>query len=47
MANINWSEIIAYILRLIADGLDKKDAVNNAAKTFNISKDDIFKKFKN
>ena len=47
MANINWSEIIAYILRLIADCLDKKDAVNNAAKKFNISKDDIFKKFKN
>ena len=30
MANINWTEIIAYILRLIADGLDKKDAINNA-----------------
>ena len=34
MANINWSEIIAYILRLIADGLDKKDAINSAVKKF-------------
>ncbi len=47
MANINWSEIIAYILRLIADGLDKKDAINNAVKKFNISENEITKKFKN
>ena len=46
MANINWTEIIAYILRLIADGLDKKDAINNASSKFNISKNDITKYFK-
>ena len=46
MANINWTEVIAYILRLIADGLDKKDAINNASSKFNISKDDILKNFK-
>ena len=46
MANINWTEIIAYILRLIADGLDKKDAINNASSKFNISKDDITRNFK-
>jgi len=46
MANINWKEVIAYILRLIADGLDKKDAIDNAANKFNISKNDITKNFK-
>lgn len=46
MANINWTEIIAYILRLIADGLDKKDAINNASSKFNISKDEITRNFR-
>ena len=46
MANINWIEIIAYILRLIADGLDKKDAINNASSKFNISKDEITRNFR-
>lgn len=46
MANINWTEVIAYILRLIADGLDKKDAINNASSKFNISKNDITNNFK-
>ena len=46
MANINWTEVIAYILRLIADGLDKKDAIDNAASKFNISKNDITKNYK-
>lgn len=46
MADINWREIIAYILRLIADGLDKKEAISKAASIFKISKSDITKKFK-
>ena len=46
MANINWTEIIAYILRLIADGLDKKDAINNASSKLNISKDEITRNFR-
>ena len=46
MANINWTEVIAYILRLIADGLDKKDAINNASSKFNISKDEITRNFR-
>lgn len=46
MADINWKEIIAYILRLIADGLDKQDAISKAASKFNISKNDITRNFK-
>ena len=46
MANINWKEVIAYILRLIADGLARKDAINSASSKFNISKDEIKKNFK-
>ena len=46
MAEINWKEIIAYILRLIADGLDKQDAISKASSKFNISKNDITRNFK-
>ena len=46
MSNINWKEIIAYVLRLIADGLDKQDAISKAASKFNISKNDITRNFK-
>lgn len=46
MADINWKEIIAYILRLIADGLDKQDAISKASSKFNISKNDITRNFK-
>ena len=37
MAEINWSEIIAFILRLIADGLDKNEAIARASKRFGVS----------
>ena len=46
MANINWKEVIAYVLRLIADGLDKQDAIGKASNKFNISKNDITKNFR-
>jgi hypothetical protein len=46
MSSINWKDVIAYILRLIADGLDKEEAISNATKKFNVSKNDIQSKFK-
>ncbi|MGD9554490.1 MAG: hypothetical protein AB7V28_08915 [Arcobacteraceae bacterium] len=46
MSNINWKEIIAFILRQIADGLDKQDAVTKAANKFGISKSDIWSNLK-
>jgi hypothetical protein len=46
MADINWKEVIAYVLRLIADGLDKQDAIEKASNKFNISKNDITKNFR-
>lgn len=35
--SIDWKKVIAYILRLIADGLDKDDAIDKAAKHFGVS----------
>lgn len=46
MSNINWKEIIAFILRQIANGLDKQEAVSKAANKFGISKNDIWSNFK-
>ena len=44
MADINWKDIIAYILRLIATGLKKEEAITKAITKFGISKKDIIKK---
>ena len=39
--DINWKEIIAYILRLIADGLEKDKAIKNASSKFGVSEKSI------
>jgi len=44
MADINWKEIVAYILRLIADGLEKNEAISKAVNKFGVSKSDILNK---
>jgi hypothetical protein len=41
MSNINWKEVVAFVLRLVADGLDKKDAISKAASKFNVPKSKI------
>ena len=46
MADINWNEVIAYILRLIADGLEKEKAINKTINKFGISKNELIKKIK-
>ena len=35
--DINWKEVIAFILRLIADGLEKEVAIKKAASHFGLS----------
>ncbi len=42
---INWPKIIAYILMLIATGLDKDKAILKAAAKFGISVSNILKRF--
>jgi len=37
MSDINWKEVIAEVLRLIADGLDKQSAVKKVASKFGVS----------
>ena len=37
MSDIDWGKIIAFILRLIADGLDKNEAISKAASHFGLS----------
>ena len=44
--NIEWAKVIAYVLRLIADGLDKNKAVSQTSDFFNISKESIIEKLK-
>jgi hypothetical protein len=44
MSSINWKEVIAFVLRQIANGLDKENAVLKASSKFNISKKSIFSK---
>jgi hypothetical protein len=44
MSNINWKEVVAYVLRLIADGLDKKEAISKASLKFAVPKKSIFSK---
>jgi len=46
MSSINWKEIIAFILRQVADGIDKQSAISKASSKFNVSKKDIFNNFK-
>ena len=46
MAEINWKDIVAYILRLIASGLEKEEAISKTANKFGISKNDISKNLK-
>lgn len=41
MSDINWKEVAAFVLRLIADGLDKKDAISKASSKFNVPKSKI------
>ena len=42
MSNIDWKEVVAYVLRLIADGLDKQEAISKASSKFNIPKSKVF-----
>ena len=46
MENINWTEVICFVLRLIADGLSQKDAVNKAAMKFNVRPDEVIRHWK-
>ncbi len=41
MANIDWAKVIAFVLRMIADGLDPKDAIAKASVKFNVPKSAI------
>lgn len=43
MANINWTLIILYILKLIFEGKSKKKAVEKAAIKFGVSESAIWK----
>jgi uncharacterized protein YoaH (UPF0181 family) len=44
MSFIDWLKIIAEILRLIAEGMSKNDAVSAAAKKFGVSEGSIWKR---
>jgi hypothetical protein len=41
MNNINWKEVVAFVLRAIANGLDKTEAISQASVKFGISQNDI------
>lgn len=38
---INWAKVTAFVLRLIADGLDSKAAISQASAKFGVSASDI------
>ena len=44
MGDINWKAIIAEVLRLIAEGLDKHDAIKKVASKFGVSTNQIMKR---
>lgn len=44
MANINWTEIIKFIIIIILKGTSKADAVKKAAAKFGVSESDIWKR---
>lgn len=46
MNDIDWKNVIAYVLRAIADGLTKEEAASKAATAFSISEDNIINKLK-
>ena len=46
MSSINWKKIVAEVLRLIADGLDKSEAVKRIANKFDISVNELMKRIK-
>ncbi len=41
MAEIPWTKIIAFVLKLVADGLEQTAAISQAAAKFNVSTSDI------
>ena len=44
MSLANWLRIIAEIIKLIADGLPKDQAVSQVARKFGVSESEIWKK---
>lgn len=43
MSIVDWIKIIAEILKLIAEGMSKEDAVDKTAQKFNVSASSIWK----
>ena len=43
LSDFDWKKLIALILRWIADGLSKEEAVAKAAKKFGVSTSSILK----
>ncbi len=44
MGNIDWFEVIRFVLDLIEKGLSKDEAAEKIADKFNVSKQDILNK---
>ena len=44
MSDINWKKVIAEVLRLIAEGLDKETATKKVASKFGVSVSQIMSK---